>query len=317
MWFKTIFRRKPAAPLGPGSATIPSAGRLFDEAFLRRLERMSMQARRTLRGNPSSGEHPSRRRLPTTVFSEHRPYTPGDDVRYVDWNAYARQEHVLLKLGEAEQDVHVHLLIDASRSMTIGDPPRLRLAQQLAGALGYLALAHSDRLHVAPFGQQAGRSFGPAQGKSRTVDMFRFIERITPQPDTRVGVVLADYARAHPQGGLLVLCSDLLATDSLEAGLRALAPPRWQVLVLHLLDQRDLEPGLQGPLELEDSETGQRLAVTLDEATLRAYVRAAREWRERIAGLCARRGARYAPIMSHWPLERQIIPYLHARRLLS
>jgi uncharacterized protein (DUF58 family) len=290
---------------------------LFDEAFLRRLERMSLQAQRTLRGNPSSGEHPSRRRLPTTVFSEHRPYTRGDDVRYVDWNAYARQEQVLVKLGEAEQDVHVHLLIDASRSMTVGSPPRLRLAQQLVGALGYLALAHSDRLHVAPFGAQVARAFGPAQGKSRVVDMFGFIERIAPQADTRVGAVLAGYARQYPQGGLLVLCSDLLASDGLEEGLRALAPPRWQVLVLHLLDQRDLAPRLQGPLELEDSETGQRLAVTLDDATLRAYTHAVRQWREGIARLCARRGVRYAPILSHWPLERQVIPYLHARRLLS
>ncbi len=317
MWFKTIFRRKPAASRKPSTAETRSDGPLFDEVFLRRLERLSLQAQRTLRGNPSSGEHPSRRRLPTTVFSEHRPYTRGDDVRYVDWNAYARQEQVLVKLGEAEQDVHVHLLIDASRSMTVGSPPRLRLAQQLVGALGYLALAHSDRLHVAPFGPQVARPFGPAQGKSRVVDMFGFIERIAPQSDTRVGAVLADYARRRPQGGLLVVCSDLLAADGLEEGLRALAPPRWQVLVLHLLDQRDLDPRLQGPLELEDSETGQRLAVTLDDATLRAYTRAVRQWREGIARLCARRGVRYAPILSHWPLERQVIPYLHARRLLS
>ncbi len=317
MWFKTIFRRKPMAPRKPGSAVTRSDGPLFDEAFLRRLERMSLQAQRTLRGNPSSGEHPSRRRLPTTIFSEHRPYTRGDDVRYVDWNAYARQEHVLVKLGEAEQDVHVHLLIDASRSMSVGHPLRLRLAQQLVGALGYLALAHSDRLHVAPFGPEVLRSFGPAQGKSRVIELFRFIEGIAPQPDTRVAAVLAGYARQHPQGGLLVVCSDLLAPDGLEEGLRLLAPPRWQVLVLHLLDQRDLDPRLQGPLELEDSETGQRLALTLDDATLRAYARAAREWREGIARLCARRGVRYAPILSHWPLERQVIPYLHARRLLS
>ncbi len=317
MWFKTIFRRKPAASRKPRTAATRSDGPLFDEAFLRRLERLSLQAQRTLRGNPSSGEHPSRRRLPTTVFSEHRPYTRGDDVRYVDWNAYARQEQVLVKLGEAEQDVHVHLLIDASRSMTVGSPPRLRLAQQLVGALGYLALAHSDRLRVAPFGPQVARPFGPAQGKSRVPEMFGFIERITPQPDTRVGAVLAAYARQHPQGGLLVVCSDLLASDGLEEGLRVLAPPRWQVLVLHLLDQRDLHPDMQGPLELEDSETGQRLAVTLDDATLRAYARAARQWREGIARLCARRGVRYAPILSHWPLERQVIPYLYARRLLS
>lgn len=304
------------SPLGSGRAERGEA-RLFDEAFLRRMERMSLQAQRTLRGNPSSGEHPSRRRLPATIFSDHRPYTSGDDLRYVDWNAYARQDHVLVKLGEAEQDVHVHLLVDASRSMTVGSPPRLRLAQQIAGALGYLALAHSDRLQVVPFGPAALAPFGPAQGKAHTFTLLRYIERISPQPDTRLAPVVQQHALRNPQGGILVLCSDLLAPDSLEEALRPLAPPRWQTVVLHLLDQRDLRPELQGPLELEDSETGQRLALTLDEETLAAYRRSAAAWREDLARICARRGATYAPVMSHWPLERQVVPYLRVRRILA
>jgi len=291
---------------------------LFDEGFLRRLERMSLQAQRTLRGNPSSGEHPSRRQMPATIFSDHRPYSSGDDLRYVDWNAYARQNQVLVRLGETEQDVRVHLLIDASRSMTVGNPPRLRLAQQLVGALGYLALAHSDRLHVLPFGPAALRPFGPAQGKGRLIELLRFVEGVgsAPQPDTRLAPVLQQHARRHPQGGMLVICSDLLAPDSLEEGLRAVAPPRWQTLVLHLIDQRELQPELRGPLELEDSETGQRLPITLDDETLRAYRRAVADWRERIARICANRGATYAPVMAHWPLEQQVVPYLRARRVL-
>jgi uncharacterized protein (DUF58 family) len=322
MWFKTIFRPKTARQAADPQARRARGqrapdGPLFDEAFLRRLERMSLQAQRSLRGNPSSGEHPSRRQLPATIFSDHRPYTSGDDLRYVDWNAYARQDHVLVRLGETEQDVNVHLLIDASRSMAVGSPPRLRLAQQLAGALGYLALAHSDRLHVVPFGHAAARPFGPTQGKARAFELLRFVEAITPQADTRLAPVIQQHARQFPQGGMLVLCSDLLAPDNLDEALRAVAPPRWQTLVLHMLDQRDLQPELQGPLELEDSESGQRLPLTLDDATLRAYRRAVADWRERIAAICARRGATYAPVMSHWPLEQKIVPFLRARRFLS
>lgn len=326
MWFKTIFRRKQGAGREAQGAAAAGArarrvaggeGRLFDEAFLRRMERMSLQAQKTLRGNPSSGEHPSRRRLPATIFSDHRPYTSGDDLRYVDWNAYARQDHVLLKLGEAEQDVHVHLLVDASRSMTLGSPARLRLAQQIAGALGYLALAHSDRLLLVPFGPAALKPFGPAQGKAHTFEMLRFIERIAPQPQTRLASVVQQHAMRNPQGGILVLCSDLLAPEQLDEALRPLAPPRWQTVVLHLLDQRELKPELRGPLELEDSETGQRLALTLDDETLAAYSRSLAAWREGLAHTCARRGATYAPVMSHWPLERQVVPYLRARRLLT
>ena len=328
MWFKTIFRRKPTSDerraasavntdsAGRGRSSVVS-GRLFDEAFLRRMERMSLQAQRTLRGNPSSGEHPSRRQMPATIFSDHRPYTSGDDLRYVDWGAYARQNQVLVKLGEAEQDVNIHLLLDASRSMLLGNPPRLRLAQQLVGALGYLALAHSDRLQIVPFGPTAGRAFGPAQGKAHAFEMLRFVERIAPQPATRLAEVVQQHALRHPLGGIIVICSDLLAPESLETALRPLVPPRWQTLVLHMLDQRDLQPELHGPLELEDSETGQHLALTLDAATLANYRRSVAAWREGLALACRRRGATYAPLMSHWPLEQQVVPYLRVRRVLS
>ncbi len=317
MWFRAIFRRK-RPPTAPGRVPVSSvSGRLFDEAFLRRMERMSLQAQRTLRGNPSSGEHASRRPLPATIFSDHRPYTSGDDLRYVDWGAYARQDHVLVKLGEAEQDVNVHLLLDASRSMTLGTPPRLRLAQQLVGALGYLTLAHSDRLQIVPFGPEAARTFGPAQGKAHAVAMLRFVEQIVPQPDTCLAPVIRQHALRNPLGGILVICSDLLASENLEAALRPLTPPRWQTLVLHLLDRRDLQPELHGPLELEDSETGQHLALTLDDATLASYRRRVAEWREGLARACARRGATYAPLMSHWPLEQQVVPFLRARRVLG
>jgi uncharacterized protein (DUF58 family) len=260
MWFRNIFSRRSSS----------AAAALFDEAFLRRLERLSLQAQRSLRGAPSGGEHPSQHQLPTTIFSDHRPYSAGDDYRYVDWNAYAHQEQMFVKLGEVEQDVAVHVLLDVSRSMGWGAPSKLRSAQQLVAALGYLALAHNDRLHLAPFGVAPLRSFGPAQGKSRVVDMLRFIEGIQPTEQTALARALRAYATAQGQGGILVLVSDLLAAEGLEDALRVVPPPRWQALVLHILDRRELEPHLSGPLELEDAETGRRLPLTLDAATIAA-----------------------------------------------
>lgn len=307
MWFKNIFLRRTSTRHEP----------LFDESFMRRLERLSLQAQRTLRGNPSGGEHPSRHRIPTSIFSDHRPYVRGDDVRYVDWNAYARQGHMLVKLGDAEQNVEVHLLLDTSRSMAWGQPPKLRAAQQLVGALGYLSLSHSDRLRVVPFGSATQTMFGPVQGKGRLVELFRYIETISLEQRTHLSSVLRHYAQNHPRGGILVLCSDLLTAESLGEGLQSLPPPRWQVLVLHLLDPRELRPDLRGPLELEDSETGQRLPLTLDAATLATYRQRVHAWQERIALTCARRGATYARLLTTWPLERKIVPYLRTRRLLT
>ena len=326
MWFKTILRRRQTEDDGRKTVTRnrPSSSvyrqdsePLFDEAFLRRMERLSLQAQRSLRGNPSSGEHLSRQRMPTSIFSEHRPYTSGDDLRYVDWNAYARHDTVLLKLGEIEQDINVHLLIDASRSMAWGQPAKLQSAQRLVGALGYLALAHSDRLLVAPFGSATARPFGPAQGKGRLMALLRYIEAIQPQPATDLANVLRTHARAYPRGGILVLCSDLLAAQGLAEGLAALGPPRWQVLVLHTIDQRELRPELLGPLELEDSETGRRMALTLDAETIAAYRRNFTHWQEGLAATCARSGATYAQVISEWQIEQKVVPYLRLRRLLT
>jgi uncharacterized protein (DUF58 family) len=319
MWFKNIFRppnrpagRQRAARRGPADDE-----RLFDESFLRRLERLSLQAQRSLQGHPLSGEHLSRQYLPASIFSDHRPYIRGDDLRYVDWNAYARQDHMLLKLGEAEQDVDVHLLLDTSRSMAWGQPPKMRAMQRLAGALGFLSLTHGDRLSIVPFGSKPQRSFGPTQGKSRMIDMLRYIEQIPIQQHTHVQPVLEQHARANRRGGLLVLCSDLLVSEGLGEGLRWLKPPHWQVLVLHLIDPRELRPELQGPFELEDSETGQRISVSLDSDALATYRHAVHEWQEGIVRTCGNYGARYAQVLTTWPLEQRVVPYLQARRWLT
>jgi hypothetical protein len=146
--------------------------------------------------------------------------------------------------------------------------------------------------------------------------LLRFIEGIQPTEQTALARTLRTYAATHGRGGLLVLVSDLLAAEGLEGGLRAILPPRWQTLVLHILDRRELEPNLSGPLDLEDAETGQRLPLTLDAAAITTYRRNVAAWQERIAGVCARRGATYAQVLTDWPLERAVVPYLRARRIL-
>lgn len=324
MWFKSIFRSRRRGAAGGASAAPGPRGRrpsrtLLDESFLQRLERLSLYAQRSLRGTPVSGDHPSRQRLPATIFDDHRPYSVGDDYRHVDWNAYARHEQVVVRLGETEQQIDVHLLLDVSKSMAWGDPSKLESARQLVAALGYLALAHGDRLQIAPFSAVPLPAFGPIRGKPNAVEMLRFIAGVQPGDRTTLAGLLSGYARRHERGGLLVICSDMLAepTDGLAAGLRAFAPPRWQVLVLHVLDPRELEPALSGTLELQDAETGALLPLTLDGETVDAYRRNLAVWQEQIAAACARRGATYAQVRTDWPLERAVIPYLRIRQILQ
>jgi uncharacterized protein (DUF58 family) len=307
MWFKTTLRTE---------ARSQPPERLFDEGFLRRLERMSLQPQRFLRGQPALGEHLSRRQLPATIFSDHRPYSAGDDYRYIDWNAYAHQDQMFVKLGEIEQNVPIHVLVDVSRSMEWGQPTKLRTALRLAAALGYLTLSHNDQLIVQPFGETTLRRFGPARGKARLAELLRFLEGLRPDQPTALAQVLAAHAARYQRGGLLVLCSDLLTPEGLAEGLRLLPPPRWQVLVLHVIDPRELDPPTGETAELVDSETGQHLQVTLDDQSLAVFRRNVANWQAEIVAACGRHGAMYAQLPTTWPFERQVIAYLHARRIL-
>lgn len=311
----------------------PSNLPLFDEGFLRRLERLSFRTAPTLRGIPA-GERRSRVLRPALDFSDHRPYTPGDDLRHVDWNAYARHEELFVKLGEASQSVNVHILLDSSPSMRWAEngshPVKWVSAQRLAGALGYLALSGGERLEIAPFAAELHRSFGPTQGKKQAIPLLNFLANISPRPAPgkqpgHSGLVhsLQTYARRHPRGGLLLLISDLLDTaavsnagsgsEELAEALRFFPTPRWQVMILHWLTAQEIDPQLDGDFDLRDVETGDSLPFHFDESTLSQYRLRVKTWCAQLQSAAATRAAGYTRLVAEWPLEKAVIPYLRQR----
>jgi uncharacterized protein (DUF58 family) len=307
MWWKTISRQRPK-PQALATA--------FDEAFLRRLERLALHASRTLRGG-LSGTHPSQRRLPAPTFSDHRPYAISDDLRYVDWNAYARQENLFVKLGETEQDVPVHLVLDRSASMDYGagDTHKLHYGKQLIAALGYIALANGDKLHATTADTAIAEPWGPAHTTQRGPDLLRYAANIAPSTRGALQPALETYIRVR-SGGLLVIVSDGWALGDWQTLLRLAAPPRWQVLLLHLLHRDELEPQLHGNLELEDSETAERTSLLIDDRLLEHYQTRVAEWCRTLETTCRQRGAAYTRIVTDMPLEQSVVPYLRQRQAL-
>lgn len=311
MWWKNISRpRRRAAPDARNQT-------ILDEAFLRKLDRLGMQASRTLRGG-LSGAHPSLRRLPAPTFSDHRPYTISDDLRYVDWNAYARQEHLFVKLGENEQDILVHLLLDRSASMDYGtgDSHKLHYGRILLAALGYIALTSGDRLIATAFDTTIGSVFGPAHSKRSAVELLHYASAVSAGKQGVVDAVIRQYTRMQ-HGGLLILISDLWAAGDLDQALRAVPPPRWQVLLLHLLHRDEVEPQLRGELELEDSENGEQLPFNATTTLLDQYHMRLVQWCDTLEMTCRRHGATYVRITTDLSLERAVIPYLRQRQVLG
>ena len=111
-------------------------------------------------------------------FSEHREYTPGDDLRYMDWNIYARHGDLLLKRFQEEQDLHVYLLLDCSRSMGVGVPGKFDLARQVSAALSYVALADLDRISIVACAAGVVQELPVTRGKDRILSVLQFLERL-------------------------------------------------------------------------------------------------------------------------------------------
>ena len=255
--------------------------------------------------------------MPAQTVTDHRPYASGDDLRYLDWNAYGRHEDLHLKLGEAEQDVRITVVVDCSASMDWGegDLNKLHYARLLAAAIGYIGLANGDRVEVVPAGGASAEGWGPGSGRRRAVELLRYLQSLQAGGGATAEAALERIARGQ-QPGLVVVVSDLWHNRGLQQALAVLQPPRWQVLLLHLLHPEELRPSWSGDVELEDSESGERLELFADGRGIDDYAAAVQAWREELASTAARRNMVYAALMTDMPLERAAVPYLKLRQVL-
>src|SRR6267142_1903579 len=192
---------------------------LFDSEFLKKLEYLSLISKRVFRGSILA-QRRTRQLGGGIEFAEHRKYTPGDDFRYIDWNLYARQDDLLLKRFQEEEDLHVYFLLDCSRSMGFGNPPKFDLARQVTAALAYIALADLDRIAVIAFADRVIADFRLTRGKARILPLLNFLEKLEPQgTDTDLAASVREFARRRQRLGLSVVVSDLFAPGGYERGL--------------------------------------------------------------------------------------------------
>lgn len=282
---------------------------VFDEAFLRKLERLDLVARK-LRAGAIRGERRSTKRGQSVEFADFRLYSHGDDLRRVDWNVYARTERAFIKLFVEEEDRTVHLLIDCSPSMDwgIGAAHKLTWARRAAAALGYIALAGLDRVSLATLG---GGVAGQLAGQRGTRAFFRLLDFLgSAGPVAGAGdldAALTAYAGRARQPGPIFLLSDLLVAGGGRAGLTALAAHGYEPNVIHILAPDELDPALAGELQLIDSETGATRELTVDDAALGRYRRGLADWQRELASFCAGRGWPYLPVDTATPFEDVIL----------
>lgn len=244
---------------------------LFDSEFLKKLEYLSLISKRVFRGSILA----QRRTMQLgggIEFADHREYTPGDDFRYLDWNVYARHDELLLKRFQEEEDLHVYVLLDCSKSMGFGKPPKFDFARQVAAALAYIALADLDRVAVVAFASDILADFPLTRGKNRILSLLRFLEELKPQGvETDLARVATGFVHRTQRRGLALVISDLYDPSGFERGLDILRHRRYEPHVVQIYDRREAEPDVLGDIELVDIETDSSQKVTISERALRQY----------------------------------------------
>lgn len=244
---------------------------LFPPDFLTRLEYLSIVSKRVFRGTLLA-QRRTRQAGVGIEFSDHRHYTAGDDLRYLDWNVYARHGELLLKRFQEEQDLHIYLLLDCSRSMTFGTPPRFDLARQLTAGLAYIGLADLDRIAVVAYADEILAEFPLSRGKARILPLMQFLQQLPATGrDTHLTQVVRSLLHRGPRAGLAIVISDLLDEHGFRAGLDQLRCRDFDIHVVQLHDPAEASPTLLGDVELEDLESGTVRRVILTEKQVRTY----------------------------------------------
>lgn len=278
--------------------------------FLKQLQPFYIRSKRSFRGK-FRGERRSLNRGTGLEFADYRVYEPGDDLRHVDWNIYARLDKLFIKLFQADEELPISLLIDNSRSMDFGNPTKLARAKQIAAALGYIALAHADSVAIYTCAERLLSTLPPTSGKSQFSRLTKALTAIETHGQTRLTECLKHFPMYQPHPSLVVILSDFLDPEGYTTGFKLLTGQGFSLTAIHLLSSEEIEPPPPGDWQLEDVETGETKAITINEETLAHYRNQHQAFCDNLQRFCTDQGIGYARMHSDIPVEPFILQELH------
>ena len=289
---------------------------LLEPDFLRKLERLALISKRARLGM-AKGERKSKRKGSSVEFADYRDYVQGDDLRHVDWNIAARLDALYLKLFEEQEDLTLHLLIDASASMGFGTPAKLEFASRMAAALGYIALVGYDRLSAEAFCGDRVLRLPACRGRGNARKLFAFLEGIDADGPTRLEESCRSYLVRNRAKGVAVLLSDFLDPAGFEDCLRRLCMSGSDLYVIHVLSRDEVDPQISGDLRLVDSESQAFTEISMSRALLRRYQQNLDGFRSTLRRECLARDIGYVPAVSDMAFERIALDVLRQQGMVK
>lgn len=290
---------------------------LLDPETVSKLRGLRLRARHIVEGHVS-GHHRSGARGFSIEFAEHRPYAPGDDLRYVDWKVFGRTDKYYLKSFHDETDLACYLLLDTSRSMQFRGPAaalsKFQYAQTLAAAWGCLILGQRDRVGLVTYDDRV-RIFLPASSKPAQLDLLiEKLEACPPRGRSDTGKVLHEVAERITRRSLLVVLGDLLGdVASFMTGIQHLRHGRHEVVVFHILDPAEQTFPYDAPTLFQGLEDGAELLA--DPRLVRAaYLQELEAYQKQLAMGCRAAQVDYTPISTGQSFAQALAVYLAERR---
>jgi uncharacterized protein (DUF58 family) len=298
---------------------------LLDAQLISKIGALDIASRKVFTGK-LKGERRSKKRGQSVEFADHRQYASGDDVRHIDWNIYGRLDRLFLKLFLEEEDLALHVVIDASASSDAGEPNKFQFMQRSAMALAYIGLVNLNRVAATymggvPVGQSESapasgdviRAIRDLRGRRRVHDISRFICSVEPGGPLVFRQAAERIALTRRGKGIMLVFSDFFFKDGFESGLRMLVGRGYDVFCIQVLSPQEIDPPITGDLRLKDMEDGDLTEVTISAPLLKRYKANLAAYCESLRDFCARREMTLLTLKSDTPVETLLLDYLRKR----
>jgi len=292
----------------------PGGTPLLDRKVLNKIGRLELRARLVVEGF-LAGRHRSPYKGVSVEFAEHRPYVPGDDLRYLDWKVLAKSDRHVVKEYAEETNLTCHLFLDTSESMTFssGEETKFDYARSIAAALAYLCFRQRDATGLVLYDEGILKTLAPATGEGALHALFETLVTARPARRTATAGVLREMGERLRRRGILVVLSDLLEDPrEILVQLRSLRQRGHEVLVFHVLDPHEIAFPYERMTLFEGLEAGPRLLVN-PRALREAYLREFKEYTDRLRSGCLAHRVDYVLSPTDEPLDVALVSYL-ARR---
>jgi uncharacterized protein (DUF58 family) len=286
---------------------------LFNEEFLRQLEHLAIVTRRPVAGH-LRGHHRSRRTGSGMVFSDYRPYSPGDDTRNLDWGTYMRLDRLILRLFEEEGDLPIYIFVDSSRSMGFGG--KFDFARRFAAALAHIGLINHDRVSLVSFADGVTQEMPARRGRNQMWRTLHFLERMEIGGGTSLQGAFRGFFGATRTRGLVIIISDFLDRAGYEPAFHLIRQFRHEVFALHVVAREERSPALGEEVILVDAEEGAVAEARVTADLLSRYQETFDLYCAEVEAFCRGHGWGYLRAFSDARFEQLMLRLLREEGLL-